>query len=146
MPGTSKTIEVKSGIDRFFEIITEFESYPDFLKELGLIGVVVESSKGNEVVVTQKVKKLGKIISYTLKYTLDRPRALSWKLERGDMMSRNEGSWKLEEIDQQHIRAIYSVDVRFGLLVPKSIVNVMISSELPSMLEAFKKKAESEKL
>ncbi len=142
MPGASKTIEIHTSLSEFFDLIVDFESYPRFLGGLGLTSVAIESRGKDEVVVRQDVKKIGKTISYTLKYRLEKPRLVSWSLVRGDLMSKNEGSWSLEEVEPGKIKATYTIDVRFGLLVPKTIVNMLISTELPSLLEAFKHRAE----
>lgn len=139
----TRTIDVEVEPEKLYDVITEFESYPEFLGGLGLVGVEVESRGDDEMVVTQRVKKLGKTVSYTLKYKLDRPHEVTWTFVRGQMMSHNTGSWTLEKTGEGKTRATYAIEVKFGMLVPKSLVKLMVSKELPQMLEAFKKRAES---
>jgi ribosome-associated toxin RatA of RatAB toxin-antitoxin module len=138
----TRTIEVGVSPEKFFEVITDFTAYPRFLARLGMVGVQVEKDDGDVKLITHAVKKLGKTVSYTLRYTLDKPKKLSWSLVKGQMMSENTGSWVLEEAGEGCTRATYAVEARFGMLVPKSLVKIMISRELPDMLAAFMQEAE----
>jgi ribosome-associated toxin RatA of RatAB toxin-antitoxin module len=138
----TRTIEVGVSPDKFFEVITDFTAYPRFLAQLGMVSAQIDQDQGEVMVVTHAVKKLGKTVSYTLRYRLEKPKKLSWTLVKGQMMSENTGSWLLEEAGEGRTRAIYAVEAKFGMLVPKSLVKVMISRELPEMLAAFKKEAE----
>jgi ribosome-associated toxin RatA of RatAB toxin-antitoxin module len=141
MSQASKTIEVDTDCESFFDIVVDFESYPEFLESVGMVKATVDSVDGNEMVATQYVKKMGKTVSYTLKFVLDRPRKVSWTLIKGQMMSVNEGSWEIEDIGDGRCKATYSAEVRFGMLVPKSLIKLLVSHEMPSMLEAFQKRA-----
>jgi ribosome-associated toxin RatA of RatAB toxin-antitoxin module len=57
-------------------------------------------------------------------------------------MKSNDGGWTLQEAGPGRTRATYSVEVGFGLLVPKSVSGFLTERNLPKMLEAFKKRAE----
>ena len=138
----TKTIEVGVSPEKFFEVITDFMDYPRFLSQLGMVSAQVVKDDGDVKVITHAVKKLGKTVSYTLRYKLEKPKKLSWTLLKGQMMSENTGSWVLEEAGEGRTRAIYAIEAKFGMLVPKSLVKVMISRELPDMLAAFKREAE----
>jgi ribosome-associated toxin RatA of RatAB toxin-antitoxin module len=139
----TRTIEINVEPDKLFDVITDYEKYTQFLQALGLVDVRIDSDEGSTKVVTTWVKKMGTKVSYTLRYTEDRPRSLRWTLVKGQMMSMNDGSWVLEEAGPGKTRATYSIAVRFGMLVPKTLINIMVSKELPTMLDAFKARAES---
>lgn len=138
----TRNIEVDVSPEKFFGVITDFEAYPRFLAQLGMVSVQVDRDDGDVKVITHAVKKLGKTVSYTLRYQLEKPKKLSWTLVKGQMMSENTGSWVLQAAGEGRTLAVYSVEAKFGMLVPKSLVKVMISRELPDMLAAFKKEAE----
>ena len=59
-------------------------------------------------------------------------------------MKSNEGSWKLEKISDDKTKAIYTVEVGFGWLVPKQIAEQLTKVNLPQTLAAFKERAEKE--
>jgi len=138
----TRTIEVGVSPDKFFDVIADVTAYPRFLAKLGMVSVQIDQDQGDVKIVTHAVKKLGKTVSYTLRYQLDKPKKLSWTLVKGQMMSENTGSWVLEGAGEGRTRATYTVEAKFGMLVPKSLVKVMISRELPDMLAAFKQEAE----
>jgi len=139
----NRTFEVEVDAEKMFDVITDFEKYPEFLQSLGLVKVVIDSQEGNTIVSTTSVKKMGTTVSYTLRYTLDRPRKVTWTLVKGQMMSVNQGTWALEEAGPGRTRVSYTVEVKFGMLVPKTLIKLMINKELPTMMDAFKARAES---
>jgi len=57
-------------------------------------------------------------------------------------MRENRGSWDLQPQGTQTL-ATYSIEMTFGPLVPKAIVNALVETSLPKMLESFKKRVES---
>ncbi|MBW1807187.1 MAG: SRPBCC family protein [Deltaproteobacteria bacterium] len=143
MSEATRSIEVNVPIEKMFDVITDYKAYPEFLGGLGMVGAEIDSDDGDIMVVTQSVKKMGKVISYTLRYKLERPYKVSWTMLKGQMMKDNRGSWVLEEAGEGRTKATYAAEIRFGMLVPKALIKILISKELPQMLESFKKRAES---
>ncbi len=142
MSQASKSIEIKAPVKDCFKVISDYEAYPEFLKETKSVAIGKKSGKSFEV--TYELDLI-KTISYTLKITEDAPNGLSWTLVRGDMMKSNTGSWELEAIDKNTTMATYNIDIGLGLLVPGSVAKMLVSNSLPAMLEAFKKRIEGMK-
>jgi ribosome-associated toxin RatA of RatAB toxin-antitoxin module len=138
MPGASRSILIDAPIETVFGIITDYEKYPEFLSEVKAIRV--SQRLEGEAVVQHEVNVL-KTIRYTLKLKEEKPRRVSWSLVEGELMRENRGSWLLEPEGKQ-TRATYSIEMTLGPLVPKAIVNALVDSSLPKMLESFKKRAE----
>jgi len=84
-----------------------------------------------------------KRISYVLDLVGDPPRGVRWTLARAKMFKHNTGSWEIEEIGDNRVRATYSIDIGFFMLVPRGISNRLVGKSLPATLEAFKRRAES---
>jgi ribosome-associated toxin RatA of RatAB toxin-antitoxin module len=61
----------------------------------------------------------------------------------GEFFKSNDGSWEIEAEGDGNVKATYSVDVGFPLLVPKAIVNTLTGTQLPSMMKAFEDQAKS---
>ncbi len=138
MPGASRSILIDAPIETVFGIITDYEKYPEFLSEVK--AVRVSERREGEAVVQYEVSIL-KTIRYTLKHKEEKPRRVSWSLVEGELMRENQGSWLLEPQGKQ-TRATYSIEMTLGPLVPKAMVNALVDSSLPKMLESFKKRAE----
>ena len=98
--------------------------------------------QGTDVDVHYEVEVL-KRIRYTLRLREEPPNRISWTFVEGELMRDNHGQWTLESVGEGKTRATYSIEMKLGPLVPKSIVNVLVDSSLPKMLEAFKKRSES---
>lgn len=143
MAQAQKSIEVNVARDKFFDVITNYPAYPEFLKEVGLRKVTVDREEGNAKVITQEVEVMGTRVSYTVRMVEERPAKVSWTLIKGQMMSINTGSWSLEEIAPGKTRATYSLELKLGFLVPSAVTTRLAASSLPAMLEAFKRRAES---
>jgi coenzyme Q-binding protein COQ10 len=139
MAGASKSIEINAPIEKVYSVITDYEKYPEFLDEQ--TGAKLLSKKGNVAEVEFKLKVV-KEISYKLRLTEQPGVGLSWVMISGEMMKSNDGGWKLEALGADKTKATYSADIGLGMLVPKSIANMLIEQTLPKTLEAFKKRCE----
>jgi len=128
-------------MDKLFAVIADYQSYPKFLPEVKSIRT--SKRQGSEVDVHYEIEVLKKI-RYTLRLREEPPNLISWTFVEGELMRDNRGRWLLEPAGTGKTKATYSIEMKLGPLVPKSIVNVLVDSSLPKMLEAFKKRAESQ--
>ena len=136
----TRKVMFNAPIETVWEVITDIPKYPEFIKELK--GVRIDKVEGNVKTATYEVEIIKKI-EYTLKLVEDKPRKVTWTMVKGQMMSRNDGSWDLKDLGNGQIDATYTVDVKFGLLVPSSISNMLTEVNLPKMLDAFKVRIET---
>lgn len=121
-------------------VIVDYESYPKFLKDV--VAVSVRKKKGNDCEVTYRLNLI-KEITYTLKHKGKPNIGMEWSLLEGELMKKNDGFWRLEEVKKGLTRATYGIDIKFGLLVPNAITKILVYHHLPTMLTAFKKRIES---
>lgn len=140
MAQVTETIIVKAPAKICFDVITDYEKYPEFFKETK--NVIVEKRSGGTSQVTFTIELIKKI-SYTLKITEKPPKQVSWTFVKGDFMKSNEGKWILEEIDKGTTKVTYAINVELGLLVPSMISKMLVGSSLPTMLQSFKKRVET---
>lgn len=142
MAGATKSIVIDAPIETVFDVLTAYEEYPEYLAEAK--SVKTSNRSGNTVEVHYEVDVI-KRISYSLKMTEERPNKLSWTFIKGEFMKDNKGSWLLEPAGEGKTKATYTVEMALGALVPKTIVNALVETNLPKMLEATKKRAEAKK-
>jgi ribosome-associated toxin RatA of RatAB toxin-antitoxin module len=144
MAMVSQDVLVNVGVDRFFEVVSDYDRYPEFVPTVKKC----HARRGAGTVEVDYQLDLGiKTIAYTLRLVEEPPRKVSWSLLKGDWMKVSNGSWDLRD-EGGKTRATYAVEIQIQkpALVPQSIVD-RISDELtrvqlPRMLEAFKKRAE----
>lgn len=139
MPGTSASVEIKAPSKSVYKIITDFEKYPEFLPETKLVEIKKGGRSPQVYFEIQVVKKVG----YLLKFDLKPPSAVSWELVEGPFFKKNSGSWKLKEVKKGVTKATYTLDIDFGVPIPRMITSMLVGKNLPDLLERFKKRAES---
>ncbi len=144
MSVVTKDVLVEAPIERFYDIVVDYERYPEFVPGIRSCRV---TRAGGEIRVEYELDVGVRRIRYVLKHEEERPRRVRWSLVSGDMLKVSNGSWDLSP-EQERTRATYSVDIQIARppLVPQSIVN-RVSDELtrvqlPKTLAAFKARAE----
>lgn len=143
MPKAKQSITVKAPIDRVFDVIADFESYPKFLPEMEEVEVYKSSARGAMVSFTTNYVKR---VNYGLAFAFKRPGSIAWKLCGGDgVLRKNTGSWKLEELGSNLTDITFSVDIEFGIWMPGMIADGLVKSQLPAMLKNFKKRIENKR-
>ena len=146
MPSASRSITANVPADHFFETVTDYESYPEFIPETVAVEVTKKGKKTKDGSKTDDVKfsiKVIKKIDYTLRLTSNADEhSVNWELVDGPFKSNN-GSWEIKAAGKGKTEATYTVDITMGFLVPQSITNMLVGSSLPKMLEQMKERAES---
>ena len=139
MAEATRSIEVNCSAEHFYKVITDFERHKDFVS--GLLDVKVLSHEGETWRVKYRIKMI-KEIEYELEQKGEPFKAVRWKLIKGQFMKVNEGSWVIEEIGPEKIKATYSITLKLSSLVPSSITTQLAQIGLPKMLQEFKEYAE----
>jgi coenzyme Q-binding protein COQ10 len=140
MPGTSRSIIIDVSPKIVYDVVTDFESYPDFLDDIREVTII--SKTGKKARVSYAIKVI-KTIHYTLDYQLTSPKSVVWSFVEGNLFKDCKGSWKLDEIEPGVTEATYELDIDFNLFVPKRLTNMVAGSNLPKMMENFKQRAEA---
>lgn len=130
---------IHAPIEKVFDVITNLEAYPEFIQGTNHVEVRQLSATELEAEFTVNVIKK---IKYRLRFHKQAPEHFTWTFINGDLMKENRGSWELKKLDPNSTEAIYRIDIRFGMMVPKAIVDKLTETQLPSLLEAFKNRCE----
>jgi coenzyme Q-binding protein COQ10 len=142
MAGAQRTITINATVEKCWSVISDYERYPDFLPEVKKIRT--SNRRGSEVDVQYEAEVV-KIIKYTVHMKEEGPKKLSWSFIDGEFMKDNKGGWVLEDNGNGTTKATYNIAVEVGMLVPKTIVNALVDTQLPKLLENFKKRIEAAK-
>ena len=127
--------------EKLFDVITDYEKYPEFLPEVKK--VKVEAGQGAIKEVTYTVDIKAKVINYTLKHTAEKPTKCAWTMIKGEMMKGNDGSWVLKPGAQPGTTdATYTIDLKLSSLVPGFIEKALAEQSLPALMTNFKNRAE----
>lgn len=140
MPGATRSIVINAPPEKCFDVIADYERYSEFLPEVKKTRAV--NRRGNECDVQYEAEVV-KLIKYTVHLKEERPTRVTWTYIDGDFMRDNKGGWLLEDLGDGKTKATYTVEITLGPLVPKTIVNALVDTSLPKLLENFKKRIES---
>jgi coenzyme Q-binding protein COQ10 len=143
MPGASRSVVFNAPIEACYSVIADYERYAEFLPEVKRIRT--SNRRGNEVDVHYEAEVAIKVIKYTVHMKEEKPNRVSWSFIDGEFMKDNKGGWVLEDAGNGTTKGTYSIEVAVGPLVPKSILNALVDTQLPKLLENFKKRIESHK-
>lgn len=105
--------------ERVYDVLTDFERYPRWARDLKQVTVVRKDDEGRALEVQYRAAAMGRSTSYTLRYDYgDAPRSLPWKLVRGDIMRRLDGAYELHTVegDPDSTDVVYQLTVE--LIVP----------------------------
>lgn len=142
MAGAQRTITINATVEKCWSVISDYERYPEFLPEVKKIRTF--NRRGAEVDVQYEAEVV-KVIKYTVHMKEEAPRKLSWSFIDGEFMKDNKGGWVLEDAGEGKTKATYNIAVEVGMLVPKTIINALVDTQLPKLLENFKKRIETAK-
>ncbi len=123
--------------EEFWKIITDYESYPEFLDEVSDCEVVDES--GNKKLVEYTVNMIK-----TFRYQLwmdesEGPGRLSWELDSGDLFKVSTGSWTVES-EGEKTKATYAVEAKFKVFVPGPVAKALVNVNMPNMMSSYHKR------
>jgi coenzyme Q-binding protein COQ10 len=145
MAVVSQDVLVNVPVERFFEVVRDYDRYPEFVPAVK----ACRARRGPGGAEVDYELDLGiKRIAYTLKLVEEPPLRVRWSLVKSAWMKTSNGSWELRD-EGGRTRAVYSVEIQVQKppLVPQALID-RVSDELtrvqlPRTLEAFKKRAEA---
>lgn len=122
--------------DEFYKIVSDYESYSQFLPEVKSIKILKSSGHVKEMEYQVSVLKTFK---YTLKATEVPGDRIDFEFTKGDVFKTMNGYWKFSEKDGK-CQVEYKVEASFGMLVPSAVAKTLVTVNLPIMMMNFKKR------
>ena len=138
MAEASKTIQMAVPREKLWGVIANYTKYPEFVE--GVQTVKVLSRDKAVVRIQYGISLLSKDITYTLDHFEDAPNGMVWKLIDSNILKANSGSWSLKDLGGGKTEVTYLLALDFKIYVPGMILNGLVKSSLPKMLESFEKR------
>lgn len=102
-----------------FDVLTDFERYPEWAGDLKEVTVVERDAEGRAVVVEFRAAAMGRSTTYRLRYDYSgAPHRLSWKLESGDIQRELDGAYELRPVDGSPDRTEVGYELSIDLIMP----------------------------
>lgn len=134
MAGAERTETYDVDINDFFNVLIDYEAYPDFVD--GCDEAEILEQDDNHARVKFSLNLIKKF-SYVLDLKYERPNTVSWSFVEGDIFKSNDGEWKLEDLGNGQTKVHYKIDISFKLMVPKMILNKLVNNNLPEMMQTY---------
>lgn len=113
----SQTTTIAAAPDRVWAIATDFESYPEWAKDIKNVIVRERDDQGRPTEVEFRASALGRSTHYTLTYDYSlAPNVLTWHMLRGDIMRTIDGAYVFSATADGGTEVRY--DLAIELVVP----------------------------
>jgi ribosome-associated toxin RatA of RatAB toxin-antitoxin module len=136
------SIDVNATAEEIFEVAADFESYPEWNKNIKKTEIKKTDSKGRATQVWYEVDAKLKVLKYTLKYDYSKaPEEFSWDLLDGDV-KKLKGKYKFDEFDDV-TEVQYEMEIDPGFPVPGFMKKQAEKQIARAALQDLKKRVES---
>ena len=140
----SERIRVDASADRCFDVAIDFESYPEWLRDVKEAKVLEYDDERRGAKVEYRAAALGKSVRYVLEYDYsDAPEAFSWHFVEGDMLRRLDGTYRFETETPETTRVHYDLSVELAMPLPGLVKRRAAGLIMGSALKELKKQVEA---
>lgn len=122
--------------ERCFDVVTDFESYPEWMSTFKDVKVLERDADGRATLVEFRVDAKLREVRYVLRHRLDRPEAITWDYVEGDAKD-VDGSWRFEDAGEGRTRCTYRISFDVGGFVPGSVKRALAEQAVRSSLTAL---------
>jgi uncharacterized membrane protein len=140
----SERIRVEAPASRCFDVAVDFESYPEWVRDVKEARVLEHDDEGRGARVEYRAAALGKSVRYVLGYDYsDAPTSFSWHLVEGDMLRRLDGSYRFEPEGDASTRVHYDLAVDLAVPLPGLLKRRAAGLIMGSALKELKRQVEA---
>ena len=134
---------IEASRDDCLEVLLDFERYPEWAKDLKEVTVLERDAAGRGVEVRFRAAGMGYSTSYTLRYDHSDPDTLAWRLIRGDITRKLDGSYHFVDAPGDAVEVTYELEAELvvplpGFIKRRTQLKIMHTAlkELKSRVEA----------
>jgi uncharacterized membrane protein len=139
----SERIRVEAPADRCYDVAVDFESYPEWAKDVKSAQVLETDGEGRGTKVEYRAAALGRSVRYVLEYDYtEAPGAFSWHFLEGDMMKRLDGTYRFEPEADGSTRVHYDLAVEIAIPLPGMLKRRAAGLIMGNALRELKKQVE----
>ena len=142
----NERIHVDAPPDRCWDVAVDFESYPEWVRDVKEARIVERDEEGRGKRVEFRAAALGKSVRYILEYDFsDAPQQFSWKVVEGDMLRRLDGTYRFEPEGPDSTRVHYDLAVDLAVPLPGLVKRRAAGLIMGSALKELKRQVEAVK-
>jgi len=135
---------VSASPERCFAVVADIERYVEWAADIKEIVVEERDAEGRPLLVTWRAAAFGRSTSYTLAYDFsEAPRALSWRLTKGDITTKLDGSYAFSPAEGGGTDVRYHLEVELRVPIPGFIKMRAQSRIMSTAMRELKARVES---
>jgi ribosome-associated toxin RatA of RatAB toxin-antitoxin module len=136
----SETINVAAPVATVLEVVTDLETYPDWVEGMLDAEVLTTDREGRPDTARFRVDAKVAEVTYTLRYAYE-GNDVTWTLVEGEMVSQLDGSYVLTE--QEHgTTVVYSIEADVDIPLPGYLKKRAVKQILEQGLDGLQARAE----
>jgi uncharacterized membrane protein len=140
----SERIRIDAPPDRCFDVAVDFESYPEWAKDVKSATVLEFDDQDRGIKVEFRAAALGRSVRYVLAYDYsEAPESFSWHFVEGDMLRRLDGTYRFEPDGPASTRVLYDLAVELAMPLPGLVKRRAAGLIMGSALKELKKQVEA---
>ena len=140
MPSHSLLIEAEPAV--CFDEITDYETFPEWQSAVKQVDVLSVDATGLGRDVRFVIDARVRSVSYTLRYSYQRPHQVSWDYLDGDVAS-VDGDFVFADQGDGTTLATYSLDIDPGVWLPGRVKRMLTEQVMKRSVEDLKRRVES---
>ncbi len=127
-----------------FAVVADIERMPEWAADIKEVVVEERDDQGRPLLVTFRAAAFGRSTSYTLAYDFsDAPHALSWRLSKGDITTKLDGSYVFEPGESSGTEVTYHLEAELRVPIPGFIKMRATSRIMSTAMRELKARVES---
>lgn len=142
----TKSIAIEASPQRCFEVVCDFESYPEWATEVKQVEVIRRDDDGRGGLVSFRAAAMGRSTNYLLEYYYgSNPLRVSWRLVQGDLTRRLDGEYCFNPVSGEPDRTevTYHLAVQMVMPLPGFVKRRAEARVMRTALEDLRRRAES---
>jgi ribosome-associated toxin RatA of RatAB toxin-antitoxin module len=137
-------MSVSASPERCFSVVADIERYPEWAADIKEIVVEERDEEDRPLLVTFRAAAFGRSTSYTLRYDFsEAPHILSWRLTKGDITSKLDGSYVFDPADGSGTHVTYHLEAELRVPIPGFIKMRAQSRIMSTAMRELKARVES---
>jgi ribosome-associated toxin RatA of RatAB toxin-antitoxin module len=137
-------MSVSASPERCFSVVADIERYPEWAADIKQVVVDERDDQGRPVLVTFRAAAFGRSTRYTLRYDFsEAPHILAWKLTKGDITSKLDGSYVFDPAEGSGTEVRYHLEVELRVPIPGFIKMRAQSRIMSTAMRELKARVES---
>ena len=141
MPTHSVLIDAEPAV--CFDTITAYETFPEWQAAVKEVDVLSRDKDGRGRDVRFDIDAKVREVSYTLRYSYEPPRRITWDYVDGDVKS-VDGEYVFEGQGDGTTRATYTLDIDPGVWLPGPVKKMLTDQVMKRSVEDLKRRVETD--